>query len=194
VTTPKLVTFGQKEWLEYTKQVSALVRTLGLSAFASAWLLAGALGQKAVGPVETLHLLQQSHALVWAASGAILALVFDFLQYLIGAVMWGLWSWSASVLTDPNTPSEHPQYRAAFRVAQVLRLTAALEPQPTPTSSVARRAKELAQRIRANDQTVDDRLAVEGANALVKFPPLLFFGGKCVALLGAYVGLLCYLF
>lgn len=194
-----LVEQSGKRSTEYTRQVSTLVRTLGLSAFASAWLLAGALGKDAVDAVETLNLLNKNQHLMTTATSAVMALSLDFLQYLVATITWSAWNWSARRLARPpqERVDEDFYYLSAFRIGRLTGLVRQLEattPTPLPPGATVRyRALVLAARFRIAEPSLDGPMSVKGAPGVVTTVPLLLFIGKCVALGISYIALLQFL-
>lgn len=71
------------------------MRTLAVSVFAAAWLLAGALSGGDSGPLdsatETLKSLQSSDSLWAAAALSLASQVADLLHYVIALALWSHW-------------------------------------------------------------------------------------------------------
>jgi hypothetical protein len=123
----------------FTERTSTIVRSLSITAIAITWLFAGGLtivapavvapmGVTVESPEMLVRALKSTTSLEWSLVAALLALLFDFLQYVWESLAWLLYRWSLGVILRAKHPASLTSREIrAWRVAWAFRIARRIE-------------------------------------------------------------------
>lgn len=190
--TPAILENADKQYATYSAQASTIVRTLAVTAIASAWLFGGGLVKTQNPPPETVLSVIRAHDSMFAALVlAVVALALDLLQYAYSSCVWGGYKWTLArlLLTVPGTSdSPAPLDGWLWQLTKWYQLDRYLA--DDETRSLSENERKIKTVAAIHSQRRPSQAAVSWFPAAMARPTVALFLLKLLALTGAYAALL----